>query len=163
MNFQSFISTIQLNIFHKIFNGYNPRNEREFEDIIDDNIRDITEKYKEKYNLLKAAGLEEKIDIHIELGFTRENIVDELFLSIVNEKVDTSWKTYALWAFGSDATCCCICEDIPEHYIQCRTCNEIICIDCFENSILRGDSFYTINTNNEIYYCHECYTRIMFS
>ena len=72
-----------------------------------------------------------------------------------------TWKTYALWAFG-DYTNCCICEDIPDHYIKCHTCDEIICNDCFENDRLCGDAFrmiVTTDTKGELgaYYCKECY------
>ena len=104
--------TSQQAIFRKIYR-INPRNEREYDDIIED-LKGIT------------------------------------------------WKTYALWAFGDDATNCCVCEDIPEHYIKCHTCDEIICNDCFENDRLCGDAFCMIVTTDAkgelgAYYCKECY------
>lgn len=112
---------VQQRIFNKIYKDTNPRNEREFDDIIT-----TYEKTLEKSDITKM------------------------------------WKTYSLWAFGSDATACCVCEDIPEHYITCHTCNEIICNDCFENDILRGDSFYMVTITDQkgqmgAYYCKTCY------
>jgi len=110
-------------IFNKVFTSYNPRNEREFEDVINDIIKEV------------------------------KNI---------------TWNTYSIWAFGSDATQCCVCEDTPEHYIQCHTCDHIICNDCFDNDVLCGDSFYMItitNTKGQLgsYYCKQCYSNIHVS
>lgn len=104
------------NVYNTIFTCYNPRNEREFDDIKDE----------------------------------------------IKDEKDITWNSYSIWAFGEDATPCCVCEDIPEHYIQCHTCEKIICNDCFENDVLRGDSFYLItvtNTKGQLgaYYCETCY------
>lgn len=123
---------MNIHIFTKIFKTYNPRNEREFDDVIYDVIDNANKKYKEP--------LFQRIDI---------------------DKTVVNWKTYALWAFGNDATECCICEDIPEHYIQCHTCDKIICNDCFNNYKLCGDAFHmiiTTDTKGELgaYYCKDC-------
>lgn len=115
------------NIFNIIFKGSNPRNEREFNDVIEDIIED-------------------KI----------YNIINDI------EKKNITWKLYSLWAFGNDASECCVCEDIPDHYIQCHTCDTIICNYCFENIKLCGNSFHIIIINDMkgqlgAYYCNDCY------
>ena len=115
MNVHQIVTPSIHNVYNTIFTCYNPRNEREFDDI---------------------------------------NDIQEL-----------KWKEYSIWAFGSDATECCVCDDIPEHYIQCHTCEKIICNDCFMNDVLRGDSFYMIITTDikgqlGAYYCNICYTSI---
>ena len=84
------------------------------------------------------------------------------FDDVIKDQLNITWKTYKIWAFGEDALECCICEDIPEHYIECHICEKNICNDCFENDTLRGDSFYMITTTDKkgqlgAYYCEACY------
>jgi len=125
----NFFKKVQYNIFHKVFKVANPRNEREYDDIIGNVIKDV--------------------------------IKDD-----IKDIQELKWKEYSIWAFGSDATECCVCDDIPEHYIQCHTCEKIICNDCFVNDVLRGDSFYMIITTDikgqlGAYYCNNCYTNML--
>ena len=118
------MNVIQMNMFNRIYHTINPRNEREFDDIIDRMVKKY-QKYVPLYNL------------------------------------DKTWKTYALWAFGYDAIGCCVCEDIPEHYIKCHICDKIICNGCFDDNRLCGDAFYKVTTTDKIgelvaYYCKKC-------